>query len=142
MKRLVTILSFMGLMAAGSAHAFCFTEAAERYGVAPQLLWGIAKVESGFNPKAVNRNKNGSYDYGLMQINSIWKKTLGPELWENLSNPCTSVMTGAWILRQCMDKYGNSWKAVGCYNSQTPVHRDRYATKVYKVLHRENLLGS
>lgn len=142
MKRILAILAFIGLATAGSAHAFCFQEAGERYGVAPQVLWGIAQIESNFNPNAVNRNKNGSYDYGVMQINSSWRKTLGEQLWKSLSDPCTNVMTGAYILRQCMDKYGNSWKAIGCYNSQTPVHRDRYANKVYQVLVQKNLLGS
>ncbi len=141
MKSLAVILVFMGLLSAGSVHAFCFQEAGERYGVAPQILWGIAKVESNFNPTAVNRNKNGSYDYGVMQINSIWRKTLGDQLWSSLSDPCTSVMTGAYILRQCIDKYGNTWKAIGCYNSQTPVHRDRYARKVYQALVKQKLLG-
>ena len=33
----------------------------------------IIKCESGWNPKAVNGNKNGSVDVGLMQINTIHK---------------------------------------------------------------------
>ena len=33
-----------------------------------------ARFESGFNPKAFHRNKNGSQDSGLFQINDIWKK--------------------------------------------------------------------
>jgi len=36
----------------------------------------------GFNPKAVNYNKNGTVDYGIMQINSFWlKKYKIPEEW-------------------------------------------------------------
>ena len=59
------------------AKAFCFEEAGSQYGISPQLLWSIAKTESNFNPRAINRNSNGTYDYGLMQINSSWAKRLG-----------------------------------------------------------------
>ncbi|MCL2761524.1 MAG: lytic transglycosylase domain-containing protein, partial [Desulfuromonadales bacterium] len=84
--------------------------------------------------KAIGRNKNGTYDYGVMQINSSWAKTLGRERWNALSDPCTNIKTGAWILRQCVDKFGYTWKAVGCYNSSTPSKGSVYAHKVYNAL--------
>ncbi|XP_062423681.1 lysozyme C [Rhea pennata] len=31
-----------------------------------------AKFESGFNTAAINRNRDGSSDYGILQINSRW----------------------------------------------------------------------
>lgn len=54
----------------------CFEEAAAYHHVDPWLLMSIAYVESGFDSHATNVNKNGSYDTGLMQINSIWLSTL------------------------------------------------------------------
>ena len=116
-----------------SAHSFCFEEAGNYYGISPQLLWSIAKTESNFNPNAINRNTNGSYDYGIMQINSIWSKKLG-KTWSELSDPCTNVKVGAWILAQCIQDYGNTWRAVGCYNSRTPSKGDKYAAKVFRVI--------
>ena len=77
--------------------AYCFAAAGAEYHIAPQLLWTIAKHESGFRADAINRNKNGSYDYGVMQINSTWYKTLGPQRWAQLSDPCFNIRTGAWI---------------------------------------------
>ena len=115
------------------ARAFCFEEDGSMYGISPQLLWSIAKTESNFNPRAINRNSNGSYDYGLMQINSIWAKKLG-KTWNELGDPCTNVKVGAWVLAQCIQDYGNTWRAVGCYNSRTPSKGDRYAGKVYRIL--------
>ena len=113
--------------------AFCFQEAGQRYQVSPWLLWAISKSESAFDPSAINHNNNGTVDIGLMQINSIWADQLG-ETWNSLNDPCTNVMTGAWILSQCMQDYGYTWKAVGCYHSRTPERRDAYALRIAAIL--------
>ena len=132
---LLIILGALLLAApAQRAQAFCFDEAGALYGINPLILRAIAKVESNFNPTAINWNTNGTYDYGLMQINTCWAPTLGEERWNDLADPCFSVKTGAWILAGCMNKYGYSWKAIGCYNSQTPDKRDKYAQRVFKQL--------
>ena len=119
-----------------NAAAFCFEEAGDAYGIAPVLLWSIAKEESSFNPSAINRNSNGTYDYGVMQINSSWHKTLGAKTWSRLSDPCANVQVGAWILAQCIQRHGNTWDAIGCYNSGNPVKRTAYARRIYGQLKR------
>lgn len=115
----------------------CFIDAGEKYRIHPNLLWAIAKVESNFNYTAINKNLNGSYDIGIMQINSSWlpilkKHGLHDErfLWE----PCYNIHVGAWILAQCIQKYGYSWEAVGCYNAVTPSKRVKYSKKIQGVL--------
>jgi hypothetical protein len=130
---LVGILTFV---ISNSAFAFCFEEAGAEYGINPQILRAIAKVESNFNPAAINKNSNGTYDVGLMQINSSWASTIGKERWKELGDACTNTKTGAWILSMCMSKYGYNWKAIGCYNSQTPEKRDRYARMVFNQLQK------
>lgn len=137
MKRTVAI-GFLWTMFLfrSTAFAFCFEEAGREFNVSPLLLWGISSVESGFNPVAVNRNTNGSYDYCHMQINSRWAKTLGPEGWAALADPCQCTRTGAWVLSMCIRDYGYTWQAVGCYNSRTPEKRDRYAAKVMRAVSR------
>ena len=117
-----------------NAHSFCFEEAGAQYGINPQILRAIAKVESNFNPNAVNKNSNGTFDVGLMQINSSWAATLGKERWNTLGDACSNTKTGAWILSMCMSKYGYTWKAIGCYNSQTPGKRDKYSKMVFDQL--------
>lgn len=129
------------LVAAGQAGAFCFEEAGREYGIPPQLLWSIAKQESDLDPTATNRNTDGSYDFGLMQINSSWAKTLGPERWASQGDACTNVKTGAWILRQCINDYGYGWKAVGCYHSRTPSKRDSYARRIANIMQKFGLFG-
>lgn len=118
------------------ASAFCFDEAARTYGINPDLLRGIARIESKNNPSALNRNQNGSTDLGIMQINSSWIKPLGLDQEELLRNPCYNVMTGARILKKCMDKHGYTWEAIGCYNAVNHTARVGYSWKIFSELSR------
>jgi len=118
-------------------YAYCFETAGMYYGVSPSLLYAIAKVESGLNANAINKNKDGSIDVGLMQINSRWfsylrKHGIDPR-W--LFDPCYNVMVGAMVLRHCIDRYGLTWQAVDCYNKGSKAQpSSKYVWKVYKVL--------
>ncbi len=75
----------------------CWEQAGRQYGVAPQLLYAIARAESGLNPSAIGRNPGGSYDIGLMQVNSAHLPKLRsfgisePQLFD----PCTNIRVGA-----------------------------------------------
>jgi len=132
----IFVLTIAVMALGNNAHAYCFEEAGQLYGINPMVLRSIAGVESGNKPDAVGKNTNGSYDVGLMQINTIWKCTLGPERWKHLGDACYNTKTGAWILAACISKYGYNWRAVGCYNSQTPEKSEIYARKVFEKLER------
>jgi soluble lytic murein transglycosylase-like protein len=135
--RLVSTLLFAaGLALAASAHADCFDEAAQYQKVNPLILRAIAWQESHNRPSALNRNANGSIDYGLMQINSIHLPTLARYGIgrETLMEPCKNVYIAAWHLRQKMNKYGNTWQAIGAYHSETPSLRDKYARQIADIL--------
>lgn len=43
----------------------------EKFPENPKLMVAIARAESGLNPYATNKNKNGSVDTGIFQINSV-----------------------------------------------------------------------
>lgn len=128
---LLTSLLSLGLGGAFPAHA-CWAEIGQRYNINPYLLGAIAKTESNFNANAVRKNKNGTRDIGVMQINSLWL----PELAkygiseQHLFDPCVNIAVGAWILRQRQTTYGNTWEAVGTYHSKTPEFKWNYAGKV------------
>jgi soluble lytic murein transglycosylase-like protein len=126
--------------------AFCFDRAGLTYRVSPGLLRAIARVESDMDPSALNRNRDGSYDYGLMQINSCWQEGLNGN-WHYLSDPCYNVMVGSWILRQCIERYGYTWDAVACYHTGKGISDLKgprkqqaitYVGKVRKALRRKN----
>lgn len=133
-------LAAIALFISSSASA-CWEEAAVQYGVNPYLLYAIAKTESNLNPSAINRNKDGSYDIGLMQINSRWLPTLRKygieeaQLWD----ACINIHVGAWVLAQNMRRMGNSWEAVGAYNARDAELRIKYARKVYRNIPPEVL---
>ena len=118
----------------GQAAEFCFEDAGQEFRISPLLLESIARTESSLNPRAINRNSNGSVDYGLMQINSFWVKSYGLSSDDLLNDPCYNTKIGAWVLRQCMDRYGYNWEAVGCYNATSKCKRARYAWKVFNNL--------
>jgi soluble lytic murein transglycosylase-like protein len=130
----IALVFFTILFTSHHVWAFCFEEAGQKFGVSPQLLWAIAKTESHFNPAAINYNRNGSFDYGLMQVNSSWYGALGHERWMRLGDACYNVQVGAWILSQCVRLYGYTWAAVGCYNAITKDKRAAYANRVYRIL--------
>ena len=131
-----TIAALLLVATGAHADALCFDEAGALYDINPLILRAIAKVESNYKTRAINWNRNGTYDFGVMQINSSWASSLGMERWSTLGDSCSNIKTGAMILATCMKKYGYTWEAIGCYNSQTPDKRDRYARVVFNQLQR------
>ena len=85
---------------------------------------------------AVGRNRDGSRDIGLMQINSSWLPTLaGHGIAEHhLFDACTSIHVGAWILAGNVSRLGYTWEAVGAYNARSAPLRRAYAHKVHREL--------
>lgn len=115
----------------------CWERAASLHGVNVQVIQAIASVESNYRARAINRNRNGSADLGIMQINSSWLPTLrryGISR-SDLFDPCINIHVGAWILSQNVRRFGaTSWRAVGAYNAAADAKRLAYALKVHRRL--------
>src|SRR5687767_168159 len=80
----------------------CINQAALTYHVPAKLILSILAVESG-QVGTASPNKNGTYDYGPMQINTIWLDKIqryGYSKEQIRYDPCANVMVGAWILSQ------------------------------------------
>jgi soluble lytic murein transglycosylase-like protein len=141
MKLFITLIFtlFSTSSFAGINNKYCFDDAAQKSGVNKDLLVAIAMVESGFNSRAINQNKNGTKDIGVMQINSIHFPLLQDANinQKDLFNACVNIHVGALILKKCIEKYGGTWNAIGAYNaggSKTPNAirlRRIYAAKVW-----------
>lgn len=114
-----------------------FVEAGRYYNVDPRLLWCVAKVESNMNPTAINKNTNGTYDIGLMQINTIHLPTLAKFgiTKEKLLDPRTSASVGAWVMKGCIAKHGMTKNGITCYNGR--IKNNPYADKVLKVFYQQ-----
>jgi soluble lytic murein transglycosylase-like protein len=137
----IYILASLLIFISSSAHSFCFEEAGGMYGIAPEILEAIAQVESNYRHDAVNfSNHNGSYDFGLMQINSSWHSMLGNDLWMELGDPCVNVKVGAWILAQCFQQHGYTWKGIGCYNARSEDKQRIYISKIQKAINKPKAL--
>lgn len=120
----------------------CWVKSGLKYNIDPWLLMAVAKTESSFNQYAVSpKNRNGTRDYSLMQINTVHLPTLakhGINL-KHLFNPCTAVDVGAWVLAQAFQDLGYTWSAVGAYNTGLGGYRNgkpgktatAYAQRVY-----------
>jgi len=118
-------------------NAFCFEDAGEKYAISPLLLECIAKTESGLDPRATNKNRDGSFDIGLMQVNSYWINRLGLDRDRLITDSCYNTMAGARILSQCIDRHGYTWEAVGCYNAVSMNKKTAYSWKIYRQLKAE-----
>lgn len=90
-------------------------------------------AESGENPLAVATNTNKTEDIGLMQINSIHLPVLmNRGIGKNeLLDGCTNVKVAAQLLREKMNRWGNNWRAIGAYHSETPHLNAKYQARVY-----------
>ena len=140
---------FCALTAAASAApslalTTCWEEASTTYGVPVNVLKAVAKTESGFNPKATNKNSDSSIDSGLMQINSRWLPTLAKYniSQADLKDPCTNLKVGAWILSNNAKNLGWNWNAIGAYNvgcaklakEECDRRRNNYAWKIHRSM--------
>jgi soluble lytic murein transglycosylase-like protein len=109
----------------------CINHAAEKFHVPATLIVSVIKIENGWNGAAI-KNKNGTYDLGVMQVNSSWIakfNKVGITRKQLQFDPCVNVYTATWILAKGLTR-GEGWQGVGNYHSATPVHNQRYRQKV------------
>lgn len=126
----------------------CFSTAGKMYQIDPLLLEAIARHESGLNPRARNLdNRNGTVDYGLMQVNSshipLLKQKGIIRSWQDLFDPCLNIQIGAWVLARHFQSCGVNWNCLGSYNagfrSTMNQRREDYADNIYAIYRKLNL---
>lgn len=112
----------------------CVEQVAEVYQLPVELLQAIHTVEGGRPGTMAGPNRNGTYDLGPMQINTIWLPTLremGITRNHLLDDPCTNIAVGAWIYRQALNRHGDYETAAAAYNAGSNLRAGRgYARKV------------
>ncbi len=124
----------------------CFEVASLKHEVPVELLLGVAKNESNFNPDA--RSTAGAH--GIMQIRwPLTAKYLGIRRVSELYNPCLNIDVGASYISELLGHYaGNERLALAAYNygptrlqneSDIPASVARYVTRVLKA--RDGLIS-
>jgi cell wall-associated NlpC family hydrolase len=100
-------------MSAGSVsgvpYADLFNAAARKYGISAALLAGVAKAESGFNPRA----GSPAGAQGLMQFMPSTAAGMGVNPWD----PASAIDGAARYLRANLDRFGSISLALAAYNA-------------------------
>jgi len=118
----------------------CINRAAITYFVPAKVIISVLETENGKNGQA-KPNKNGTIDYGVMQINSVWLKKIehyGYNAKMIQYNPCANVAVGTWILSQRIADKQNIWSGIGNYHSYTPNLSANYQLNVSHKLEQIN----
>jgi len=136
-------------MVAEKAILACLLLAAHTYEVPPAVMVGIRHVEGGYVGAQIGPNRNGTYDLGIMQVNTLWIPALA-RAWQVdhktahqlvRDDACVNMRVSAWILKQKIrEARGSLYGGIAYYHSSTPGIGARYASKVLTVLANKGLL--
>jgi hypothetical protein len=100
------------LQSAGSGatpYADLFSQAAAKHGISPALLAAVAKVESGYNPRAVSP----AGAQGMMQLMPSTAASMGV----NPFDPAQAIDGAARILSNNLKDFGSLQLAIAAYNA-------------------------
>lgn len=123
----------------------CVQQSSQKYELPVELLLAVIKTEGGRNGLRI-KNRNGSWDLGIMQINSVHLpalKKMGIDKHMLLYNSCVNIDVGAWMLRSNFPTSPSAankkewWRYVGNYHSKTPTYNVEYQKLVWKNLQKQ-----
>lgn len=113
----------------------CLYDISEYYQVPPLLVQSILIIEGGKDGDKIGPNRNGTFDLGRGQINTVWLPELEQYNIDEESlrwNACINIATSTWILSKRYKEFGQDWpKAIMSYNAGYILENGRkYAFKV------------
>jgi hypothetical protein len=118
----------------------------------PQIAVKVLVKTEGGRIGTIMRNDNGTFDLGVMQINSSNLSRIQAVYpyvtWRHIAfDPCINIMVGTWFLSEKIkDRDGDIWEGIGDYHSRTPVYHARYLKKAKsayrKILANEQQLAT
>lgn len=114
----------------------CIVRAATHYGAHPDIVRAVQRAENG-RPGQIRRNKDGSFDMGPMQVNSVHLPELakwGITQMALTNDECLNLHIGTYYLQKAIITAPHFWKGVGKYHSNTPVKNVSYQYRVWDKL--------
>lgn len=114
--------------------SYCVDTSARYYKISPLVIHTIADIEGG-KVGTAKKNKNGSYDLGVMQLNTVNLSKIKDEfpnvsVMDLIFKPCVNIYVGTWFLSEEIRRAGNNLlKGIGNYHSRTPKYHQRYLDK-------------
>jgi hypothetical protein len=120
----------------------CINDAAIAYHVPTRLIIAVLETEHG-KLGTVTKNKNGTYDIGLMAINSSWLPALekhGITQQDIQFDACVNIKVGTFILSKKIAGRSDLAIGIGDYNSHNRQLNTIYYQKVAVNLTKINLL--
>ena len=127
----------------------CVQRAAKHYDISPFIIQTVVDIEGG-KIGTVRKNTNGTYDLGVMQLNTvnfnkIKKRFPNTTYLDLILKPCVNIYVGSWFLSESIKNANNDMpKGVGNYHSKTPSVHAKYLKRFlnrYKNNIREYLLS-
>lgn len=121
----------------------CVVQAEQKYQVPACIMHAVHEIESSGDlaPGLVRNNTNGTQDFGVTQINTVWMQYfernfgLTPTAFAN--NACLAVHGAAYIIRYEINSSGGDfWRGVGNYHSRSPIEHARYVMNVAREAQR------
>ena len=107
-------------------------EASENYQIDAMEMLAISLIETGGgNHIKTRHNKNGSFDIGAFQINTVNHKFCEEF---NLNNVKGNAFCAAKLLKRIKTTHKNDKEAVARYHSSTKYHKDLYFGKIKTIL--------
>ena len=115
----------------------CMLVVAATIGLPPRVLPVIQKIEGGA-PGTITLDSNGTQDFGVMQVNSIWIAPLAARAqlspvetrFRLIEDPCFNIAAAGLILQDYLiENHGELLPAIGDYHSHTPGLNAAYAAQ-------------
>ena len=126
------------------AHLRCMLLAAAVYHLPPRALPVIARIEGGAIGM-VRPDPNGTSDFGIMQVNSVWLPILAQRARLSVAatrarligDACFNIAAAALILRADINHdQGNFMRGLGDYHSVTPALNAGYRRRAVAAARR------
>lgn len=123
--------------------ASCIKQAAQGRAWLEKTLWGLRDQEAGWIGAEV-ANTNGTFDLGVLQVNSSWVPRLTRMVGRSetkvrgwlIYDPCFNAKVARWIFLSALYQTSDYWQAVGLYHSPKEWRRRHYVMGVAVCLKR------